>query len=469
MFVCQTHATAGRGLHWLIALLAAATLSGHSLAQSVDADQATTIEAAPAAGEDQRIKSRLASIFSEVDTLSRIRVEVSEGVVRLSGEVPNETQAARALELAARVQGIVTVDDQLERTLTIEDNLNPIIEDFYADLRTWVRATPLYLFALFILLIFAGAGHLLANWQSLWKRVLPNPFLAELAAQLIRALAIFIGLIISLNLIGATALIGTILGGIGVLGLAIGFAVRDTIENYVASIMLSLRQPFRSQDHVVIGDHEGIVSRLTSRATILMTLSGNHLRIPNSFVFKAVILNYTRNPERRFEFLLGVDAEDDPGAAMKVGVNVMEGLDWVLDDPAPSAIIESVGDSNIVLKFMGWVDQGDTDFGKGRSLAIRAVKSTLEEAGFTLPEPIYRLRFDNAEPAAPDMVPQVPAPADTASHRARPHRAPQKVDPETPTDVMIDLQPDNHVQEEAGRERALQQEDDLLDNSRPIE
>ena len=78
--------------------------------------------------------------------------------------------------------------------------------------------------------------------------------------------------------------------------------------------------------------------RLTSRATILMTLDGNHLRIPNSQVFKAVILNYTRNPQRRFDFELGIDADDDPTAARHLGVGVMRGLEFVLDDPrAPGA------------------------------------------------------------------------------------------------------------------------------------
>ncbi len=85
-----------------------------------------------------------------------------------------------------------------------------------------------------------------------------------------------------------------------------------TADNYVSSLVLSLRQPFRAGDHAVIASHEGRVARMTSRATILVTLDGNHLRIPNSIVFKAVILHYTRNPERRFEFDLGIDANDDP-------------------------------------------------------------------------------------------------------------------------------------------------------------
>jgi hypothetical protein len=118
-----------------------------------------------------------------------------------------------------------------------------------------------------------------------------------------------------------------------------------------------VRQPFRANDHVVINEHEGKVARLTSRATVLLTLDGNHLRIPNSTVFKAVILNYTRNPERRFDFELGVDANDDPMAAIKSGLEAIGDLDFVLDDPAPMGNIVTVGDSNIVLCFRAWVDQ----------------------------------------------------------------------------------------------------------------
>ncbi len=158
--------------------------------------------------------------------------------------------------------------------------------------------------------------------------------------------------------------------------------------------MLSLRQPFRANDHVLIDDLEGRVIRLTSRATILMTLDGNHLRIPNGQVFKAVILNYTRNPQRRFEFELGIDADDDPDAARRLGRETLAGLPFVLDQPGPEARTEAVGDSNIVIRFLGWIDQREADWFKARSRAIATVKTALEDAGFGLPEPIYRLRFD---------------------------------------------------------------------------
>src|SRR5690606_23177807 len=103
----------------------------------------------------------------------------------------------------------------------------------------------------------------------------PNVFLAELAAGAIRFVFVVTGLVVALDLLGAGALLGAVLGGAGVIGIALGFAMRDTIENYVASLMLSLRQPFRANDHVRIEQMEGRVVRLTSRATVLMTLDGN--------------------------------------------------------------------------------------------------------------------------------------------------------------------------------------------------
>ncbi|MFB9868265.1 mechanosensitive ion channel family protein [Vreelandella sulfidaeris] len=138
-----------------------------------------------------------------------------------------------------------------------------------------------------------------------------------------------------------------------------------------------------------------------------MTLEGNQLRIPNADVFKGIILNYTQNPERRFNFELGVDANDDPLAAIKVGLDALQALEFVLSEPKAIGIITHVGDSNIVLEFQGWVDQSTTDFGKARSIAIRETKHALENNGFSLPEPIYRLSFSPRVEQALTRIPPV--------------------------------------------------------------
>jgi hypothetical protein len=191
--------------------------------------------------------------------------------------------------------------------------------------RSAANTAPLLLLGLIVFAAFAILGWWAGSFSRFWRRLTPNPFVGDLLAQLVRVTGVVLGIVLALNLIGATTLMATVLGGAGVIGIALGFAVRDALENYISSIMLSLRQPFRANDHVVVDGHEGKVVRLTSRATILMTLDGNHLRIPNSIVFKAVILNYTRNPERRLEFELGVDANDDPGAAISTGASGQRG------------------------------------------------------------------------------------------------------------------------------------------------
>jgi len=418
---------------------------------------------------DSKIEFRIESIFQELDSLLAVKVFVKQGVVTLSGEVANEAAAQQANRLAIRLEGVVTVEDEITRTLAVRDNVEPVINNFKASILNLVKAAPLIALALLVVTVATFLGIFLSNRKTLLNYIAPNRFLAELMSQALRIAMFLIGVVIALNLLGAGAVVTTILGGAGVIGLAIGFAVRDSMENYISSIMLSLRQPFRAKDHVIINDHEGIVVRLTSRATILMTMDGNHLRIPNSTVFKGIILNYTTNPERRFDFKLGVDAEDDPVAAMKTGLDAIQALEFVLGEPAPSAVISDVGDSSIVIKFSGWVDQTTSSYGKARSLAIRAAMQSLEANGFTLPEPIYRLRLDSI-PAK-----QVAAAFDTqplAAGTQNQSVAPRKNVTSPPAEIgeqLLDVAPDTHLAEKVDEEIRSDGEGDLLDEDRPRE
>lgn len=416
----------------------------------------TAIAARSDSQSDAEIRTRIRSIFLEVSGLRDVGVRVSAGVVTLTGTVPSAEDVDRAEAIAGRVAGVVTVQNELERDLKVDSNLTPALGKFGEDVRGIVRGLPLVGVALAIGLLVGAVGYMLASFGSLWRRITPNMFLAELLATLVRFVFVVLGIVAGLEVLGATALLGAVLGGAGVIGIAIGFAVRDTVDNYVSSLMLSLRQPFRANDHVVIEGQEGRVVRLTSRATILMTLDGNHLRIPNATVFKAVILNYTRNPERRFDFDLGIDANDDPVDGMAVGLQAIRDLDFVLDAPAASAIIREVGDSNIVLRFFGWVNQSHTDYLKGRSLALDAAKRALESNGFALPEPIYRLRFDQGAAIPVQSASEAPA--------AKP---PKPIEPRQRAEQ--DASPDAHIAKLVDEERADTKGGDLLDDKRPVE
>ncbi|QTD57380.1 mechanosensitive ion channel domain-containing protein [Parasphingorhabdus cellanae] len=422
-------------------------------------DPEPIISASVAASDDQAISDRISGIFAEIDEFNAIDISVEAGVVNLTGPIKNQDDAARAESIAQRVSGVVTVDTDFERDLSVDGNVEPVVSDLSESLNKFISALPLIGIALTLALAIGTFGHLLASIKAFWTKITPNIFLAELLATSIRVLFIGLGIFIALDILNATAVLGAVLGGAGVIGLAIGFALRDTVDNYVSSIMLSVRQPFRANDHVLIGDREGRVVRLSSRATILMTLDGNHLRIPNATVFKAEILNYSRNPQRRFTFQLGVDADDDPAAAVDTGLEAINTQTFILDDPAATAEIQEVGDSNILIVFHGWVDQRETDFKKARGAAIRAAKNALEAEGFALPEPIYRLRFDGAPP----MNLQAGSDKSTDDSSTVSEKQASLAEQE------FDVSPETHVERLVGDERAEHGEADLLDSKQPVE
>ncbi|MEZ5742227.1 MAG: mechanosensitive ion channel family protein [Sphingomonadaceae bacterium] len=416
------------------------------------------IEAEAETGSDERIAARLEGIYGQLPGLAQVTVTAREGVVVLRGTVGTEKDRQRARDIAGRVEGVVAVRNDIERDVSLDSSMDTLggVTD---KVQSAISLLPFAGLAILVGLLIAAVGYLLAAPGAFWRKIAPNGFLAELLRSAIRFSFVIFGIVVALDMIGAGALMGAVLGGAGVIGLALGFAMRDTVENYVASVMLSLRQPFRANDWVVIGDMEGRVIRLTSRATILMTLDGNHLRIPNNTVFKSVILNYTTNPQRRFEFDLGIDADDDANAGRGVGRAALAALPFVLDEPAPEARVVDVGDSNIVLRFLGWIDQREADWYKARSRAIAAVKKALEDGGFALPEPIYRLRFDPRTQ---------PLPFENVEHKA-PSEPPAPAPAPAPGEEDHDVTPQDEIAEMVEQERAGEKGGDLLDPNRPVE
>lgn len=220
-----------------------------------------------------------------------------------------------------------------------------------------LSALPTFLLALLVIWVGWKLGSWLSRRAAIERLSARNPFLKELARTTTRWVSTAIALLIALEILDATAVVGAMLGTAGVIGIALGFAFKDTLENYLAGVLMSLRQPFAPRDLVVIDGQEGIVVALTSRATILMTLDGNHLHLPNALVFRSVMLNYTRNPSRRFEFDIGVGVQEDLIQAQLIGTQELQHLVGVMDDPPPRALIQSLGDSNVQLRFRGWAAQ----------------------------------------------------------------------------------------------------------------
>ncbi|MDH5830002.1 mechanosensitive ion channel family protein [Luteimonas sp. M1R5S18] len=262
-----------------------------------------------------------------------------------------------------------------------------------AKLAGLVASLPLLLAALVIVLIAGWLGGFVSRRLHLLRLRTDNPYMNGLIRNVVRVLIVLSGVLLALDLLNATALVTAVLGSAGVVGLVLGFAFKDIAENYVAGILLSLRQPFSPGDLVVIDGNEGRVVALHSRSTVLMTLDGNELRLPNALVFKAIVLNYTRNPKRRFDFTVTIDPAQSIQRAQELALAQVATIDGLLTDPGPSWAVQEFGPAGIVLRFFGWVDQRRSDLGKVRSEAIRLVKAAYAQAGVESPRTVYHLRM----------------------------------------------------------------------------
>ncbi|WP_342070407.1 mechanosensitive ion channel domain-containing protein [Yoonia algicola] len=376
-----------------------------AFAHPAAAQEATgTIATETSAQQDAAIALRIREILGELGDYDDVTVTVSEGVVTLRGTTPSTVEAVALDPLAARVQGVVAVRNQVSETTDIGDRINPAIDRFRARLDQFIAFVPLALIAgaVFALVVFFGFA--LARMRQPWERLAPNTFIAEIYRQLLRIAFVIFGIVIALDIVNATALLSTILGAAGIIGLALGFAVRDTVENFIASVMLSFRQPFRPNDTVEINGDIGKVIRLTSRATILLSFDGNHIRIPNSSVFKSRIINYTQNAERRFMFSIMVERDTDLQAARTLVEQTVQDLPFILTEPAAQTWIEALHTAGVELVVTGWVDQNETSIVRAKGEALRQVKLAIQAAGIVIPDATQAIQLTREAKALPQQL-----------------------------------------------------------------
>ncbi|WP_299285954.1 mechanosensitive ion channel domain-containing protein [uncultured Tateyamaria sp.] len=380
-----------------------------AFAQTADQPQGT-ITVTDSATQDAAIAVRIRDILGELDGYDGVTVAVSSGIVTLRGTTVDTAAATRLSELVTRVEGVVAIENEVTETTDVAARLNPAVNRFRTRIEQAVALLPLIGVAVVAFGLVLLAGILIARMKYPWDRIAPNAFIANIYRQVVRMVFFVSGLVIALDILGATALLGTIMGAAGIVGLAIGFAVRDTVENFIASIMLSIRQPFRPNDTVEIEGDIGKVIRLTSRATILLSFDGNHIRIPNATVFKSRIVNFSTNVERRFEFEIGVASDADLSAIRDLATQTVADLPFVLKVPEPVVWIERIGDGAIFMSVTGWIDQGATSLVRAKGEALRLVKSAIEAAGVEVPDTTYRIQLMGGGQAIATETTNAPAP-----------------------------------------------------------
>lgn len=408
-----------------LVLLVSLMLAGMVMAQngSINHGQPSgTIAVGTATATDAPIRNRIESILAQVTDFDLVQARVESGIVTLSGEVTNPDSLERLNRLIARVDGVVAIENNVNLTTDFGTRLGTVRDRFMVRLNQLITGLPFIALGLVVGLAIVWFGGWLSRRKKTLRRLTPNPFIAEFIAQVIRLTSWIVALVVALDLMEAGALLGTLLGAAGILGLSLSFAMRDTIENFVASVLLSIRQPFRHNDLIEVQGNRGRVVRMTSRGTTLLSLDGNHIRIPNSIVYKAIVTNFTRNAERRFTVDLIIDPAADFARVRELALQTVAGLDFVMKHPEPAAWVEAISEQSIVMRVAGWVSQDGTDFDLARGEAFRVLRQTLDAAGHAVPEPVHQILVQSNSAEVPQPVSPAPEPAQSAVD-LRPDRA----------------------------------------------
>lgn len=172
---------------------------------------------------------------------------------------------------------------------------------------------------------------------------------------------------------------------VGTVGLAVGLALKDSLSNFAAGVMLILFRPFRVGDLIEVGGASGKVESITIFTTILNTPDNQKLIIPNGSITTGVIKNVTANSTRRIDLVMGIGYKDDISKARKIMTGIMDADNRVLKNPAPAVAVMELGDSSVKFAVRPWVkteDYWDVYFD-----LTEKIKVMFDQEGITIPFP----------------------------------------------------------------------------------
>jgi small-conductance mechanosensitive channel len=383
------------------------------------------VEIHPVAKDDE-IGQRLADILATTGWFREPEVTVQEGIVFLKGTTENDESRRWAGDLARNTEGAVAVVNRIEVAPTTVWDFDPSLQVLNELVRGFVRLLPLIVVAVVVIAISWIFARLTAYALRRRLRSRPiSPLLREVMARAGGILVMLAGLYLVLRMAGLTQLAFTVVGGTGLVGLALGLAFRDITENFLASLFLSLQQPFREGDLVEVAGVTGYVQRLTSRTTVLLTPDGNQVQVPNSTVFKSTIRNFTSNPNRREDFIVGIGYDDAISSAQDVVLKVLAEHPAVLAEPEPLVLVEHLGPSTVNLRVYFWLDGSRHSWAKVKSSVIRLTKRAFQDAGISLPDEAREVTFPHGVPVR--MIEAEGAAQPTAPAPAKPIAEPETV------------------------------------------
>ncbi|SFR37012.1 mechanosensitive ion channel family protein [Litoreibacter janthinus] len=388
----------------LFALCAVFALSLPAMAQDATGTQedvtapAQAVSVEPVARDDA-IAKRVVEIMRSTGWYKFSRVEVKDGIVFLDGRTDSLDHKVWARELASKTQDVVAVVNRIQVVQEANWSFAPALSEIKGVGNRIITSLPLILLTLIILPLTWWLSSLAAKGLRRWLLGgIASPFLRDIVARFIALPIFLLGLFVVLQVAGLTQIAVSVVGGAGVLGIVVGFAFRDIAENFLASLLLSIRRPFRAGEYIEVTGMGGTVLSMNTRSTVLLSPEGNHIQIPNAAIFKNTIVNYSASANRRDTLEVGVGYDVSVARAQDIILGVIAGHEAVLSEPSPMILVDSLGSSTVNIKAYFWVDAHAYSMLKVKSALLRLVKKALTEEGISMPDDAREVIFPQGVP-----------------------------------------------------------------------
>lgn len=217
----------------------------------------------------------------------------------------------------------------------------------------------------------------------------------NLFSNVIYLLVLAAGLFVALDILDLDKTVTSMLAGLGIIGLALGFAFQEIAANFIAGIILSINKPFVVGDIVEVDGNFGTIEFLSLRTTNITTFQGQKVLIPNKTIFQNAITNFTENGKYRIDLEVGISYGDDLEKVKKVTLEAINSLDNILKDSEVQFYYTEYGDSSINFVVMFWTEYTakHSEYLEARHRAIVAISKTFRENEITIPFPIRTLDF----------------------------------------------------------------------------
>jgi len=264
-------------------------------------------------------------------------------------------------------------------------------------IETWVvgfqRLLPNILVALILFAVAVGIAWTVERSFRAWANKHDRSNLGAVLGSFVKWVILLFGGLLALTIVIPSLNPGDLIAGLGIGSVAIGFAFKDILQNWLAGLLILIQRPFGVGDQIVVNGYEGTVEWIETRATIIAMYDGRRVIIPNANVYSNAVTVNTARPTRRSQYDVGIGYGDDIEGARRAILEAIAQVPGIEADPRPEVLVWDLAGSSVNLRVRWWTQSKRTNVVHVQAAVLEAIKNALDSLGIDMPYPTQVVLF----------------------------------------------------------------------------